>query len=165
MMALEAPRRIRSQVSCLGDPYSQPGRATRRKRVHLLFVRERTAPKRPCMILSGAYQRNPTNATGSVQLLYVWKVARRKTVIATPISTIALDREIRWNNPDPPYEEYRYPYYLRSGPDALSELLEKLGTLATDRFVIVTDGTFPSHLAQAFREKISAIAPCTLLTF
>ena len=117
------------------------------------------------MILSGASQRNPTNATGGVQLLYVWKVARRNTVIATPINRIALDQEIRWNNPDPPYEEYRYPYYLRSGPDAWSELLEKLRALATDRFVIVTDGTFPSHLAQALKDRVSSIAPSTLLTF
>jgi 3-dehydroquinate synthetase len=117
------------------------------------------------MILSGASQRNPTNATGCVQKSHVWKVARRNTVIATLMSTIALDREIRWNNPDPPYEEYRYPYYLRSGPDAWSELLAKLRALATDRFVIVTDGAFPVHLAQAAREKISSIAPCTLLTF
>jgi len=117
------------------------------------------------MILSGAYQRNATDATGCVRLPHVWKVARRNTVIATLMSTIALDREICWNNPDPPYEEYRYPYYLRSGPDAWSELLEKLRAFATDRFVIVTDGAFPSHLAQAFKDQVSSIAPCTLLTF
>src|SRR6266700_1033088 len=117
------------------------------------------------MILSGAYQRNPTHATGSVQLLYAWKVARRNTVIATPISTMALDREIRWKNPDPPYEEYCYPYYLRSSPDAWSELMEKLRAFATDRFVIVTDGAFPFHLVQALKDRISSIAPSTLLSF
>src|SRR5260370_15637809 len=110
----------------------QPGRAARRRLVHALFVRERAVQKRQQMILSGAYQRNPTHATGSVQLLYAWKVARRNTVIATPISTMALDREIRWKNPDPPYEEYCYPYYLRSSPDAWSELMEKLRAFATD---------------------------------
>jgi 3-dehydroquinate synthase/2-deoxy-scyllo-inosose synthase len=40
-----------------------------------------------------------------------------------------------------------------------------LGRLATDRFVIVTDGRFPKHLAEAVRARIATVAPCTLLTF
>src|SRR6266487_5709576 len=116
------------------------------------------------MLLSGRYRRNSTDVTGCVQKLHVWRTARRNTVIATLINRIALDREIHWKNPDPPYEEYCYPYYLRSSPDAWSELLEKVRAFATDRFVIVTDGTFPSHLAQALKDRVSSIASCTLLT-
>jgi 3-dehydroquinate synthetase len=80
-------------------------------------------------------------------------------------NTLALEREIRWKNPDPPHEEFRYTYYLRSGLQAWGELLELLGRLGADRFVIVSDGGFPSSLAEWVRDRIATVAPCTLLTF
>jgi 3-dehydroquinate synthetase len=78
---------------------------------------------------------------------------------------LALDREIRWKNPDPPREEFSYDYYLRTGEESWGELLGKLRALSADRFVIVSDGGFPRQLAAAVRDRIATVAPCSLLTF
>jgi len=86
-------------------------------------------------------------------------------MMVTHGNSIALDREIRWNNPDPPYQVYAYPYHLRSGADAWEELSRKVRALQGDRFVIVTDAAFPAHLAEAVRRRLAAIAPCSLHAF
>ncbi len=83
----------------------------------------------------------------------------------THFSRIELDREIRLNNPDPPYQAYAYPYHLRSGPGTWDELLKKLYNLAPDRFVLVTDGAFPAQLAEAVKDRVARVAPCTLHVF
>lgn len=78
---------------------------------------------------------------------------------------IVRDREIRWKNPDPPHEEFRFPFYLRSGSQAWGELLGLLRRLDADRFIIVCDGGFPVSLSESVRDRIATVAPCTVLRF
>jgi 2-deoxy-scyllo-inosose synthase len=81
------------------------------------------------------------------------------------IGGIDLDREISWTNPDPPHEEFRFPYYLRSGMASWQDMLTMLRHMEADRFVIVCDGGFPQSMAEWVRDLISKVAPCTLLKF
>ena len=78
-------------------------------------------------------------------------------------ATIGLDREIRWSE-YASRREFSYPYHLRSG-DAWPELLGKLHALETDHFVLVTDATFPTRLAEEAWMRLSSLGRCTLLTF
>ncbi len=78
-------------------------------------------------------------------------------------ATVGLDREIAWREHGS-VRTYTYPYHLRAG-DAWPELLEKLHALHADRFVLVTEATFPGHLAEAAWMRLSSLGRCTLLTF
>ena len=79
--------------------------------------------------------------------------------------TVAFDQEIRWTNPDPPHEEFRFPYYVRSGPEAWDELLGMLRKMDADRFVVVCDGGLPADIAESVRARLSSIGPCSVLRF
>src|SRR5258706_1440772 len=72
--------------------------------------------------------------------------------------TVALDRVISFG-------DHSYPYYVRSGPDTWSELVQRLAALHADRFVLVTDASFPYALACDAVARITALCPCTLHTF
>jgi 3-dehydroquinate synthase/2-deoxy-scyllo-inosose synthase len=49
--------------------------------------------------------------------------------------------------------------------DTWQELLTMLRRMEADRFVIVCDGGFPQLLADWVRDRVSEVAPCTLLRF
>src|SRR5258706_4086239 len=72
--------------------------------------------------------------------------------------SVALDRVISFG-------DHSYPYYVRSGPDTWSELVQRLAALHADRFVLVTDAAFPYALACDAVARITALCPCTLHTF
>lgn len=78
---------------------------------------------------------------------------------------IARDWEIVLSNPDPPGGMYRYPYYLRAGGQGWDDLQGRLAALGADRFVLVTDSGFPRSLAETMRQRLAAVAPCTLHCF
>lgn len=78
-------------------------------------------------------------------------------------ATLQLDREMQWTNPDPPYAQYRFPFHVRA--NAWPELQSRLRDLAADRFILITDDSFPAHLAAQVKQQIQAVADCELLTF
>lgn len=61
------------------------------------------------------------------------------------------------------FGDYTYPYYLRY--EAWSELLTHLDHMEVDRFVIVTDTSFPVNLAAQARDHVASVRNCALLTF
>ncbi len=78
--------------------------------------------------------------------------------------TIAWERELCWHNPDPPFQQFRYPYYLRSDEQSWDELVDRLGELAPDRLLIVTDDHLPEELALLVQARLSRVAPSVVLT-
>lgn len=77
-------------------------------------------------------------------------------------ATLQLDREMQWTNPDPPYERYRFPFYVRA--NAWSEFQSRLHDLAADRFILMTDDGFPARQAAQVKQQIQAVAGCELLS-
>ncbi len=63
------------------------------------------------------------------------------------------------------FGDHRYPYYVRSGPNAWPELLTHLVALHADHFVLVTDATFPTALLEEAVRWVAQISSCTVLTF
>ncbi len=72
--------------------------------------------------------------------------------------TIALDCIISFG-------DHRYPYYVRSGPNAWPELLRHLQALHADHFVLVTDASLPPVLVEEAVMWVAQISSCTVLTF
>lgn len=78
---------------------------------------------------------------------------------------IAANWEMHLRNPDPPQEDYSYPYYLRSEESAWSEFLGHLGRFHPDRVVIITEQTLPAHLREASVARVRSAFPTVVLTF
>jgi 3-dehydroquinate synthase/2-deoxy-scyllo-inosose synthase len=75
--------------------------------------------------------------------------------------SIAQDWNIHWNNPDPPYQRYRFPYHLRRGD--WEEWLERVSALHADRFLVVTDSKFPLDVADAVVRRCARVQGQTSL--
>lgn len=76
-------------------------------------------------------------------------------------SSPSQDWDIRWDNPDPPYQRYQFPYHLRRG--GWEELLERVRALHADRFLVVTDSTFPLDVADAVVRQFARLQEHTSL--
>jgi 3-dehydroquinate synthetase len=72
---------------------------------------------------------------------------------------IALDRAVSFGNSV-------YPYYVRSGSASWSELLTYLHALEADRFLLITETSFPVFLTEETQQRLEAGGcRCTTLTF
>src|SRR5262245_34381098 len=73
----------------------------------------------------------------------------------TAVLTAEFDRLIRFG-------PTRYSYYLRIHDD-IATLRQQLGGLDADRFVLVTDRRIPVRHVARMRDRVAAVAPCTVL--
>jgi 3-dehydroquinate synthetase len=76
------------------------------------------------------------------------------------VSMKSLDLEIRLKAED---ASIRYPYYVRSGPEAWEEFTDTLSGLRADRFLLVTDDGVPVSAVDAITPCLRQLAPVTLL--
>ena len=80
---------------------------------------------------------------------------RREARMPTAALTAEFDRLIRFG-------ATRYSYYLRIRDD-IATLRQQLGGLDADRFVLVTDRRIPVRHVARMRDRVAAVAPCTVL--
>jgi 3-dehydroquinate synthase/2-deoxy-scyllo-inosose synthase len=83
------------------------------------------------------------------------------TTVYTRSPSLSQDWDIRWNNPDPPYQRYRFPYHLRRG--AWEELVERVRALNADRLLVVTDTGFPGDVADVVLNRFARVQAHTSL--
>ncbi len=77
----------------------------------------------------------------------------------TPPTTAQRDYHIRFGR-------YEYPLYVRDGGATdWPEFRDRLACLGADRFLLVTETSFPTDLTEQMSALVSTVAPCSLLTF
>ena len=69
---------------------------------------------------------------------------------------MAIDRQVRFGN-------VQYPFYVRSGQAAWTELNGLLAGFGADRFLLVTDGGVPLLAVRAVACRLEELAPVTVL--
>ena len=80
-------------------------------------------------------------------------------------NVVAANWDMRLRNPDPPQEEYSYPYYLRNEENVWSEFLERLARLRPDRVVVIAEQALPASLRETVAAQLRTAFPTVVLTF